>query len=108
MYLVDLTTGTLTIGSGTLGFNDFAFTAGGGFGPGTYTLFQTTQLISGTLDGGNLSGTVGGFGATLAFAGGGTDLVLQVVPEPGSLAMLLFGAMAMWFVGVRKRSMRLQ
>jgi hypothetical protein len=87
---VNLTTGQFGIGTGVLEFDDFAFTAGGGFGPGTYTLFDSTQDVFGTL-GSSLSGTVGGFSATLALADGDNDIVLNVVPEPGSAALLLGG-----------------
>ena len=49
-----LSAGTLTIGSGLLEFDDFAFTAVSGFAAGDYTLFDTTQSISGSL-GSNLT-----------------------------------------------------
>ena len=87
---VNLTTGQFGIGTGVLEFDDFAFTAGSGFGPGTYTLFDSTQDVFGTL-GGSLSGTVGGFSATIALADTNNDIVLNVVPEPGSAALLLGG-----------------
>lgn len=93
---------TLAIGSGLLEFDDFVFTSTGLFGPGTYTLFDTANTISGTL-GANLSGTVGGYAATIEFRNGDQDIVLNVVPEPGTFAMLLFGGVMMWFLG-RKRS----
>lgn len=72
---------TLSIGSGVLNFDDFAFTALGGFGNGVYTLFDSSLPISGTL-GSSLTGTVGGLSATLGFGDGGNDLTLTVVPEP--------------------------
>ena len=87
---MNLTTGQFGIGTGVLEFDDFAFTAVSGFGPGTYTLFDSTQDVFGTL-GSSLSGTVGGFSATIALADTDNDIVLNVVPEPGSAALLLGG-----------------
>ena len=98
---ISLTAGTLNIGTGVLGFNDFAFTTAAGFGPGTYTLFDSTLAINGSLNAANLSGMIGGFTGTLAFADSNTDLVLTVVPEPGSAVSLLAGAAAL--LGFRRR-----
>ena len=89
---IQLTSGTLNIGTNGLQLNDFAFTNSGGFGQGTYVLFAANTPITGTL-GANTSGTVLGLGATLQFADGGTELVLNVVPEPGALPAL-FGGLA--------------
>jgi hypothetical protein len=59
---------------------------------GTYVLFDTTVPINGSLDTLNLSGSfANGFTGTLGLADGDTDLVLTVVPEPGSTAILLAG-----------------
>lgn len=88
--LVVLSSGTLDVGSGTLNFDDFDFTALSGFGPGSYVLFDTNTSIAGTL-GASLSGTVSGLDATLALADGTNDLVLNVVPEPSSAAAALAG-----------------
>ena len=87
---VNLTTGQFGIGSGVLEFDDFTFTAASGFGPGTYTLFDSTQDVFGTL-GVSLSGTIGAFTATLALGDTDNDIVLNVVPEPGSATLLLGG-----------------
>jgi|GEM_PF-1018308 len=98
-----LTTGTLDIGTGSLAFDDFAFTATAGFGNGTYTLFDTNTTILGSLDASpvNLTGTIGGQTATLAFGDNGHDIVLNVVPEPGTCTALL-GGLAM-ILGTRRR-----
>ncbi|EDY20584.1 autotransporter-associated beta strand repeat protein [Chthoniobacter flavus Ellin428] len=85
--MVAVNTGTLSIGTGVLEFNDFNFSAAGGFGTGnTYTLFHSTNAINGTL-GANLTGQINGFVANIAIQG--DDVVLQVVPEPNSMVMLL-------------------
>jgi autotransporter-associated beta strand protein len=73
----------LNIGSGLLEFQDFAFTPITGFGLGSYTLFETSQAIVGTL-GSNVSGLAGGLNASLAISADGTDLLLNVVPEPSA------------------------
>jgi autotransporter-associated beta strand protein len=88
---VAFATGGLTIGTGVLGFDDFSFSALAGLEEGTYTLFDGSTAINGTLAA-NLSGTFGpGFTGTLGLANGGTDLVLVVVPEAGSATLLLAG-----------------
>ena len=91
---VALSSGVLTIGTGTPDFNDFSFTTLSGFGAGTYTLFDTSASIVGSF-GANLTGTVGGMNAVLSFANSGQDIVLTVtaVPEPSTYAAI-FGALA--------------
>jgi autotransporter-associated beta strand protein len=89
--LVRLTTGTLTIGSGVLEFNDFLFTLLTGFTQGDYVLFDGDAPINGTL-GPNVTGFLSpAFPATLQFANGNTDLILHVVPEPGSVSAMIAG-----------------
>jgi autotransporter-associated beta strand protein len=90
---VTLSGGPLVIGAGVLEFDDFSFTTSGGFGPGDYVLFDGNTAVSGTF-GALTTGTVGGFGAELQLADGGNDLILRVVPEPGS-AVLLAGALGL-------------
>lgn len=100
---ITLAGGSLDIGTGVLEFDDFAFTTLGGFASETdYVLFDGNTPIIGTL-GTNLMGDVGGFTGVLQFGDGGNDLVLHVVPEPGSIAFLLAGAgmLLSW----RRRSM---
>jgi hypothetical protein len=53
-------------------------------------LFDGALPILGTLAA-NVTGTVGGLDATLQFGDGGNDLILHVIPEPGSAALLLGG-----------------
>ncbi len=89
---VALSASTLSIGSGLLEFDDFNFTAPG-FAPNngdTYVLFDTTLPIIGTL-GTNLTGLIEGYSGTLSLSGDSTDILLTVIPEPGSLTLLLGG-----------------
>ena len=98
---VSLDFGQLTIGTGGLGFNDFVFSNSGGLAIGSYTLFDTKLPIIGTMDSGNLSGALpNGFSGTLGFGDGGNDIVLTVVPEPGSAVLLLGGLGSL--VGLRR------
>jgi len=100
---ISLTTGALTIGSGVLDLSDFSFVALGGYGEGTYTLFDTSTSIVGTL-GTNLTGTVGGMAATLSLANSNQDIILTVtaIPEP-SLYASIFGALSLLGVIVVRR-----
>jgi fibronectin-binding autotransporter adhesin len=98
---VVLTTGTLDIGTGTLDFADFDFQLLSGFGLGTYTLFDTNAPIAGSL--GTDFGSVGGHAAYLRFDGVGYDLLLDVVPEPSTLALAAFGLLGLSLVGRRGR-----
>jgi hypothetical protein len=91
---VALTSGPLSIGNGLLNLNDFVFTDAGGFAGGSFTLFDGASPIVGTL-GSSLSGTVLGLNATLGLADNGNDLVLVVVPEPGTAFALLAGLSAL-------------
>ncbi len=65
-------------------FSDFNFTPLANFAPGEYTLIDAGS-ISGSL-GASSSGTIDGYSATLAIQD--NNLVLNVVPEPSTLAML--------------------
>ena len=69
-------------------FSDFNFTPLAGFEPGEYTLIGAGS-INGTL-GANTSGTVDGLMATIAIDG--NNVVLTVVPEPPSIALVLAAA----------------
>ena len=91
--------GPLTIGAGLLQFDDFAFTALPGLDGGDYVLFDTNSVIAGTL-GANVFGQVNGLDVSLQLADGGKDLVLHVIPEPGTSAALLAG---LGVLAVRRR-----
>ncbi len=69
-------------------FADFNFTLMADFAPGTYMLIDA-QSITGSL-GTSTSGTIDGLPANIAIQG--DDVVLNVVPEPSTLALLLAGA----------------
>ena len=69
-------TGTLTLGSGKLGFDDFAFTDLGGVEPGTYTLI-TSNTIAGSLDATKLSGPISAFTGTIVINGNNIELVIR-------------------------------
>jgi fibronectin-binding autotransporter adhesin len=89
--LIVLTTGGLTIGTGVLELDDFLFTLLGGFAQGDYVLIDGNSPINGTL-GPNVSGLISpNFFATLQFANGTNDLILHVVPEPGSASVMIAG-----------------
>jgi autotransporter-associated beta strand protein len=73
-------------------FSDFNFTTLDGFGLGTYKLIDA-GMISGSL-GGNLSGNIGRYAASLSVSG--NDLVLNVVPEPGIWLLLATASIAIF------------
>ena len=72
-------------------FSDFSITPQPGFRQGNYCLIVAGS-VSGSL-GASTSGTIDGYPATLAVQG--NDLMLNVVPEPGTLALLGAGAVAL-------------
>ncbi|PTX99198.1 hypothetical protein DB345_02155 [Spartobacteria bacterium LR76] len=90
---------TLALGSGTLGFSDFAFTTGAGFASGTYVLISGASSLTGSLDAANLTGSLGSYTGTLAIDG--SNLVLNVVPEPGSTALVALGSLLV--IVIRRR-----
>lgn len=75
-----LSAGSLNIGSGTLDFADFQFTNAGGLAAGIYTLFTSTNAITGT-PGGTLTGTVGAFSGTIQI--NTNTIVLTLVASGG-------------------------
>jgi len=88
---------------GTLTWDKFDFTPLAGFGPGTYTLFDTAGgSITGTIDEFNKSGQIAGYDAYLQTG----SLQLVVVPEPGGIALGLAGAVAAGAAGLARRSRR--
>jgi len=71
-------TGTMTIGAGALGFNNFDFTNLGGLQTGTYTLVTCGGINAGdTLDAADLAGVIGTATATLGISS--NNIVLNVV-----------------------------
>jgi autotransporter-associated beta strand protein len=73
-------------------FSDFDFTPLPGFGPGEYDLIDFGSS-SGSL-GAIRSGTLGGLPASIAIQA--DELVLTVVPEPGTLALVLVATAVVW------------
>ncbi len=93
-----LLSGSLDIGE-ALNLDAFNFTLLEGFGPGAYTLFDTDETIIGTL--GTTTGTLGGYDVELMMDG--NNLVLTVIPEPGSVALAL-GILALAGTLYRRRA----
>ena len=97
-----LTSGTLDIGTGLLEATDFSFTTLAGFGSGVYVLFDAASAISGTL-GANTTVDLGnGYTGTLSLADSNTNLILTVVPEPQTAALVCL-AFGMTFLLVTRR-----
>ncbi|MGO9114367.1 MAG: PEP-CTERM sorting domain-containing protein, partial [Thermoguttaceae bacterium] len=82
-------------------FSDFNFTWSANFGPGSYNLIDFGSS-SGSL-GATTSGTIDGYSAVLGVQG--NDLVLTVVPEPSTLAMLGVGAIGLLGCWRRRKQM---
>ncbi len=90
--IVLASTTALSIGSGVLSFDDFAFTIGNGVTTGKYVLFDSSSAITGTLGPSlSLSGTINSFvSGNIAFDDTNRDIVLFVTaaPEPSSFAII--------------------
>jgi fibronectin-binding autotransporter adhesin len=87
--LILLTAGTLNIGTGVFGFDNFDFVTGAGFAPGSYTLFQTPNAIVGSFSG-ITSGVLGGtYIGEISIQGNNMILNVSVIPEPSTSALLL-------------------
>ena len=79
-------------------FANFGFTWTAGFGPGSYTLVSAKSI---TGLGSNLSGSIDGLPASLSVQN--NDLMLTVVPEPGTLALLGIVPLLLGFVKYARR-----
>ncbi len=104
-YDLDLpgTSSMISCSSLTLGgqqFSNFAFPYTANFAPGTYYLIESGSAPGGTL-GTSTSGTIDGYSATLFVQG--SNLMLNVVPEPGTFALLAAGALGLLGYAWRKR-----
>ena len=95
---VSMTANTLSINGQQ--FADFTFNALSGFNEGVYTLIDA-GTISGTGLGSNRTGLINGLGATLSVSG--NDLILTVIPEPGTVALLFSALLGMIAYAWRKR-----
>lgn len=82
------TSGTLMLNGQQ--FSDFNFNALSNFGLGTYTLIDATT-VTGSL-GATKSGSINGLWSTLSVNTSTGNLILTVVPEPSTLALLFAAA----------------
>lgn len=98
---VFLGSGTLKIGNGVLEIDDFDFSTGAGYAEGVYTLFDSDSAIVGTL-GTHLSSAIGNLSGAISTSPDGEDIILTVVPEPGS-AISAFAALS-GLLGLRRFS----
>jgi len=95
--------GVLDIGFGLLDLASFTFTTGADFEVGIYTLLSSDSAIVGSLGEnltGQLSSLLGDFSVELGMNSGGDAILLTVIPEPSTYAMLFAGLAA--FVVVRR------
>jgi autotransporter-associated beta strand protein len=84
---------SLSLGLNTLGLADFLFSDSGGFGEGVYTLISGASSFSGALDASDVTGDVLGYNSTLSMSG--NNLILTVVPEPGTALLGSLGLLAL-------------
>jgi autotransporter-associated beta strand protein len=105
---VKLSSGTLTIGNGTLNLAAFKFdiTSWSTSAPqGTYTLFTADSILGDLADTG-LTGVVGGYNVQLTrwTTGSGEEtLQLTVIPEPATLHILALGLAACCVKALRRK-----
>ena len=103
-YGLDTPSTSDAVSCGTLALNnqqftDFRFMPTANFVPGSYDLIAFGST-SGSL-GNDLSGTVGGYTATLSISN--NDLVLTIVPEPSTATLLAVFALSLAGYGWRRR-----
>lgn len=85
-------------------FDDFDFSIAAGFTGGEYILFENVDSYAGdVLTAGQTTGFINGFEAELFLDG--NNLMLTVIPEPGTVAAIL-GALALGLAGWRRRQSR--
>ena len=90
----------------SLEFSNFSFENAPNFRPGVYDLIQSNTSLPPGLLGGSTSGSVGPWQANLAVQG--NDLVLTVVPEPGTLALLAASTLVLAVSLLRRRRIEMQ
>ncbi len=76
---------SLAVGS-PLGFSNFSFENTSNFRQGVYDLIQSTNALPSGILAGSTIGSIDGWQANLSVSG--NDVVLTVVPEPSTLALL--------------------
>ena len=87
-----------------LQLSNFGFSWTSNFGPGTYDLIQSNTAIPTGMLGSSTSGTIDGYPANLAVEG--NNLVLNVVPEPGTLVLLGAAVVGLLGWGWRQRNLK--
>ena len=97
-----ISAGNLTLNSQQ--FSDFHFMWSTSFAPGIYPLIGFASSSCSLAA--NTSGTIDGYPATLAVQG--SDLVVNVVPEPSTAALLATGVLGLIGCMWRRRSRRLR
>jgi autotransporter-associated beta strand protein len=98
--LTSVTANALNVG--TLNTTDFTFATGVGFGAGTYVLFDANSTISGSA-GAGVYDFGGGVTGTLSIDSINNDVLLNVVPEPATWALLAFSLTTVMILRRRRR-----
>jgi len=99
--LILVTGGTLT-GPASAGGATFHFSAGSGFGAGTYTLINGTGASLSGFSASDFTGDgIGGYSFTFGLSGHVLSVTATAIPEPAAYAAL-FGLLALGAVAVRR------